>query len=489
MKLCIHCGQELEDDAVVCSHCGQAQESEAEDDSYEEISESEQEEQTDEFIQEDEEFDDFEDSGRKKSKPQVNIMDTINRYYQILTGKDDTPHLWQLGIVCACILGAILFMISACLGSVFSLIGIPACLIFGYFTLKKPKFNAVAMLVPILLFALMLTSMAGSFHGFMDSSMHYTSAAQSAGNEEQLKLANKVMAVFGNYFARFSSADDYSEIRALGTDSQAAMNTPVNTGAVIFRILVYAMAAIYLLAQLGKLRSVVISTYSMVVISAACAIYYFIRMFVSIGGGMVLFNLAAFLFMAAWGVFVFFSEKMSENKKSRVLHRFFRVTPAAPRQMGKTVSVLRIVSLALAGVLALVGVYVLVISIVTIVRMGKNDGGEYIFRYILITLFQLCLLLGGGFMYWHLAMKLEKRDDSFLKHYLILGLYSVCLVFVLCSTPVISGWGLVGLTALALALYTAGAVYLARSNEIKEYYVSDKYITQCTLLKKLPIAK
>ena len=171
-------------------------------------------------------------------------METINKYYQILTGKDDTPCLWQLGIVCACLLCSILFLISAFLGSVFSLIGIPACLVFGYFTLKKPKFNSVAMLIPILLFALMLTSMSSSFHGFMDASMHYTKAGEKASEEEQLALTARLTTVFENYLIRFSDASNYREIQALGNDMQSALDVPVNTGAVVFRILAYTLAAI-----------------------------------------------------------------------------------------------------------------------------------------------------------------------------------------------------------------------------------------------------
>ena len=157
--------------------------------------------------------------------------------------------------------------------------------------------------------------------------------------------------------------------------------------------------------------------------------------------------------------------------------------------MNKTVSVCRIVALAMAGLLVLLSLYVLVLSIVDSVDMaGDTAADNYIFRYILITLFQLAALLGGGFMYWRLAVKLEKRDDSFLKHYLILGFYSVGLLFMLCSTPMISGWGLVGLTLAGLVVFAAGAAYLGRCDQISDHFGSDSYLTQCTLLKKLHFA-
>ena len=157
--------------------------------------------------------------------------------------------------------------------------------------------------------------------------------------------------------------------------------------------------------------------------------------------------------------------------------------------MTKPVALCRIAAQALAGMFAFLCMYVLIFSIITTTRMGKTGLDSYILRYILITLFQLTLLLGNGFMYWRLAQKLEKRDDSFLKHYLILGLQSVGLVFIFCSTPMISGWGLFGLALAALALFTAGAVYLGRSKEMFDYFGNDQYRAQCILLKKLESAE
>ena len=474
MKLCTQCGQELEDDVLVCHFCGQEQKAPSDEEDPAETHEADEEAFKDVSSEEDE-FEEFKSENRR-ARLQIDLMAAAVKVYRLLTGKEDEPHLWQIGIACASALGAVFFLISAFLGTVFSLPGVPACLIFGYFALKKPKFNSVAMLIPILLFALMLSSMSASFHGFMDASLRSPEAAA---------------AITENYFDRFGSVDSISKM-ARSEQAEAVLDTlevPIHTGAVLFRLFVYTIAAIYLFAQLGKLRSVVISTYSMVTLSAACAVYHFIRMFFSIGGGMVLFNLAASLFMAAWTVFVFFSEKMSQNRKSRVLHRFFRITPASDAPMNKTVSVCRIIALALAGLLVLLSLYVLVLSIVGIVdTAGDTTADNYIFRYILITLFQLAALLGDGFMYWRLGVKLEKCDDSFLKHYLILGFYSVGLLFMLCSTPMISGWGLFCLTLAGLVVFAAGTLYLSRCDQIYDYFGSDSYITQCTLLKKLHFA-
>ena len=521
MKLCANCGQELEDEAKICPNCGQKQDDAEPLDS--EISDAveEAEEQYEESGYEEDEFQDTDDFADEKSATKfsiltkviafyqrLNIMEKVNKFYQKLnlmekidklyqkiTGKDDVPQLWQLGVGGACALGALLFLISAICGSVFSLIGIPASLTFGYFTLKKPKFNSVAMLIPILLFALMFTGMSASFHGFMDVTADTMRSLTSLEEDyrdseitrdeyrnEQTDLQERFVGASENYVGRFATLSKM--------DDDDVIDVPAKADVVIFRILIYAMVAIYLFAQLGRLRSTEISMYSMLLISAVTAVYYFVRMFLSNGGGMVLFYLSAFLFMAAWAAFVFFSEKMEENKKSRVLHRLFRVTPAAPSQQNQAIAVSRIAALALAGILALLSVYIIVLLFVTTLKLGDFDETSgYIFRYILITLFQLAALLGGAYMFWRFALKLEKRDDSFLKHYLILGFYTVGLVFVLCSTPVISGWGLFFITLAATAVMLAGAAYLAKSSQVYEYFGSDKYLTQCTVLKKLRIVK
>ena len=506
MKTCAHCGREIEDDVKLCPFCGKTQETEEE--PVEEVAEKLTQEAEETFetaadaeeyeevaYDEEGEFTDESESAAPFRAPNLNIRETLNKLYTRITGKDDEPQFWQLGVGCASLLGALLFLISACLGSVFSLLGVAACLFFGYFALKKPKFNSVAMLVPILLFAFALTSMAGSYHGILDITVDAARSMESLQEDyraskitndeyraERDKMQESVLSASENYLERFAGSEE-----ELDDDM---IDEPATADVVIFRILVYAMVGIYLFAQLGRLRSTEISMYSMLLISGASAVYYFIRMFASEGGGMVLFYLASFLFMGAWAVFVYFSEKMSENKKSRVLYRFFRITPASPKKQEGIISISRIAALVIAGVLALLSVYVIVLLFVTTIKLGDYDEmSGYIFRYVLITLFQLALMLGAGFMWYRLSQKIVARDDSFLKHYLILGFITVGIVFVLCSTPAISGWGLVGIAALALAILLCGAVCLARSAQVYEYFGNEKYITQCGLLKKLRLVK
>ena len=545
MKVCSGCGSEIKDEAKFCPYCGQKQEEapaevtsdvedkaqeefetvyedvketakkheaaakpmmEADDDAFETVYEEAGEEF--ETVYEaakpkkprsgrpapaaEEDFDYAEEEEyaprAPRTAPQFDFKAAIDKCYHVLTGNDGSPKIWQLCVCGVSVLAAILFLISACIGSAFSLAGIPASLFLGYFALKKPRFNTVGMLIPILLFALMLVSMGATTHGMIDvsydaetndsmSNREYQDA--SAEHAERFTDTEALQEKSDKMYDKYDSYTDYM-VDFVGDTLFAGLKADM----MIFRVLFFLMCVAYVLVLTGKFRNVNASMYTILAMSAACMVYYVIKMFGSYGGGMVLHYLAAFFFMACWCAFVFCSDKMSENKKTRVMHRFFGLT-ATPYQLTGVTMAVQIAAFVIAGVLALVAVYILVLTILVLANLAEEDLAIYFVRYALNSLTHIAMFICGAFMAFRLAQKISHRDDSFLKHYLILGCYCVGMVFMVCSTPVISGWGLLGLTAAAFALVAGSAIFLAKSSGIYDYFGNDKYVTQCSLLKWL----
>ena len=575
MKVCVYCGHELADDAKVCPACGKevveeigevvedaveevedvvedvvdevedvTEEAEEvyEDavkeakDAYEDVADEVEEvyedavEEVEDAVEEVEDVVEEVDDGFEEVKKSAAgaaagaaIMDAATKCYRFITRKDDEPQIWQLGVSIACVLAAIFFLISTICGAIYALPGIPAALLFGYFMLKKPKFNAVCMLIPILLFALTCVSIGANFNGYVDVSADTLRDAEAIGNNKEndisklnkrfkisdgdywnldsdqrekfLKEREKINEKYENkYEALTKRAENVEEvfvhrIASENADiSEATVTQPIHADVIIFRIFTYAIAALYILALLGILKNGAITMYAILGLSGASSLYYFIRMFTVAGGGPVLYYLAAFFFMGGFAAFIFFSEKMAENRKSRMLSRLIKVTPSNAKPhtdhafdtLGGGLLAARIAALAIGGILALLGVYVIVLMFVTLADMETCKFG-----YILIAIMQVIVLAGGAYMSYLLSEKIAKRDDSFLKHYFVTAALYVAILFMLLSTPVIGGWGVFGLTVAALALVCLGAMYFIRSKRVYVYFDTDKYLTQCTLTKNI----
>ncbi len=538
MKICAYCGHKLSDDELVCPECGnpvEAQEEEAEE--LAELAEEPEQAAKPErkaaprrakpraFDSDDEKaaFDPFE-------APKAAIAGFVGKGVSFISGKAEAPAAWQTAVAALSVLGAIFFIIAACCGAVQAIAGVAASLTMGFLCLRKPRFNAVGMLIPILLFAVVCLSLAGTFHGYLDymskekrstesmeekieelskkygeGKINYdeyrikSNQAQKESEEVSANMTDAGLAAFKRYDTNYTlNVLDLKSLTKLtklyegeGNPEDLVSNNVGNVPAIIFRVFVYAMAAIYALALYGVLRSVTLTAYAELGLSAACGVFGVVKLLGAYSTGGRLFWLGAFVFMLCWFVFTLKSDKTSAFKRNRALHRLLHINPAPAKNyeeshpydnLGGALMVARVLAYVLAGILAALGLYIIVLIFIT---LGHKDWtGGYSFWYVVVSLFQSALLLGTAYLGFLLGQKIALRDDSFLRHYNIFAVCCVCMAFMLCSAPIIPGWALLVITVGSLALFAAGTFYFVRSKRVYVYMDTNRYITQSSLTKK-----
>ncbi len=528
MKLCPYCGQEMNDEEQQCPACGKRVGTE--EPLYIEPDENAQSESAGEYdepgdmprpvgrVRPETRRADAERRVRRMSPPpaeegEAESYDPFSGAKAFLgskcasvigyvSGKNQVKG-WQIAVACLGVVSAIVFIVAACLGGIYALAGVPAALTLSYFILKKPKFNAVCMLIPLLVFMLCSLSMSASFHGAMDYSAKVSDIAGEMTELRQRYYDNLIdYTAYKAAEAEFNSKYDMDALNDSGEDMSdtlssryGVMEEPAEADTVIFRVILIAMTAAYLLSLLGVIRKTAVTTYIMLGAGAAEAVYFLIKLLSVYADGYKVYYLAALLFMLAVLIFVVQSDKTEQMRKSRALYRLLHITDGDPKEdegshpydtMGGGVLAAHIASYVIAGALCLLGVYVIILMIVTLSRLSDIDfGGGYKFWYVMISLFQSALLFCASYIAYMLAGKIARRDDSFLKHWHILAFICLSFVFILCSTPIISNWGLVAICAGAFVVLALPTLYFVRSKRVYVYMDTNKYLLQSVFTKKL----
>lgn len=384
---------------------------------------------------------------------------------------------WQqmtIGIVAG---AALCFLIATLAGTGQGILGLLGCGLMVLFMLRKPKFDALQMVLPLTAFAMM--------YGVIGIQNSYGSIGYGGFS------ANSLMSIIG------------SGLSFLGLGSYSLTDSSIFD--FLVRVLIYAMPIVYFLMLIGKMKDVGVTCYYMLGACGVAIIYSLIWFFRYFRYGLIipLYALGCGAFASAYMLFIINAPKpkmkkgKKTNKNAAYFNRLLAVVPSEYSDydfseyhpyytLGGFLKAIYIMLYIGAVMVVLSGV----ISLFSIAVMLWAGGllGVSLIKISFVLLLFIAFMALIAYLMIKLAKKIKVRDETFLQLYHITIISSMAASFMIeCATQGL--WGAIGSLIGMLIGAVLGTMYFRKSVRVRSYMLSDEYLRLSVFTRNAPDPK